>query len=81
MRMKTIRLPKHIYWSAEGAAEVDLDDPAQKRWWIRQVLTNGTIRDIRALDLRDIEDCLFHAHLPRPVRTLWSDYFAGKRDS
>ena len=72
------RVPKHIYWSASKPVEVDLTDPAQKKWWIKQVLTNGTMEDVCTLDPEDIRECLPHLQLPRPVRALWSDYFAER---
>ena len=73
-----MKVPIHIYWSAKGPVEVDLADPTQKRWWVRQVLTHGTMADVCSLDLRDIEEFLPDLHLPGPVRALWRDYFARR---
>ncbi len=72
------QVSKHIYWSTEGTVSVDLSDPVQKRWWIKEVLMNGTMEDIRQLNWNDIRDALPHIYLPRPVRALWTDYFASR---
>jgi len=53
---------------------VDLADPQQKKWWLSNVLTHGTIADIRALDLDEISEVLPSLNLPRDVRHLWRDY-------
>lgn len=42
-----MRPKRYIVWSTE---EVDLDDPFQKTWYIKQVLTHGRTEDIAALD-------------------------------
>lgn len=69
------RVDKHIYWSTDRSIEVDLDDPDQKKWWIKQVLSNGTMADVRELDLQDIAACIDQIHLPKPIRALWKYYF------
>jgi len=40
--------PRHIVWSTDL---LDLSDPFQRRWYIRQVLLHGRTEDIRTLDL------------------------------
>jgi hypothetical protein len=69
--------PKHIVWSM-GNREIDLSDPSDRAWWIKQVLMHGRIEDVLALDFDEVERLLPGLYLPRPVRKLWSDYFAAK---
>jgi len=76
--LKYMRLPKHIVWSVR---EIDMNDPAAKQWLIKQVLTNGRMEDILSLDFDEVENLLPHLYLPPPIKKLWSDYFAKKRDS
>ncbi|MBI1865546.1 MAG: hypothetical protein HYR98_07475 [Nitrospirae bacterium] len=72
--------PKHIVWFA-GNREIDLDDSAERAWWIKQVLMRGRMEDVLSLDFNEIERLLPEFHLPPPVRKLWSDYFAAKGNS
>lgn len=67
--MKTrIRPPRHIVWSTDT---VDLSDPFQRRWYIRQVLLYGRAEDIRALDLDEVEALLDELGLPSHLYSLW----------
>jgi hypothetical protein len=68
-------VPKHIYWSCREQPSVDMRDPAQKKWFLEQTLAHGTMADIRALNLVDVEEALPFLRLPRHVRALWGDYF------
>ncbi|OGV72819.1 MAG: hypothetical protein A3K19_28500 [Lentisphaerae bacterium RIFOXYB12_FULL_65_16] len=70
---------KHLYWSAKGPMQVNLDDPKQRLWWLQQVLTHGTMADVATLDLDGVRRCLPALELPDAVRTLWRDYFAQRR--
>ena len=72
------KVPRHLYWSTRELETVDLDDPKQKRWWVQQVLTHGTKKDVCELDLQDIKRYLPELHLPKAVRALWSDYLASR---
>jgi hypothetical protein len=36
--MPSFRHPRHIVWSTD---QIDLDDPFQRRWYLRQALTHG----------------------------------------
>ncbi len=76
-----VQVPKHVYWSTRGTMNVDLRDEAQRKWWIKQVLLNGTMDDVRGLDLQETERLLPELHLPTPVRSLWRDYFERRRRS
>lgn len=67
--MKTrIRPPRHIVWSTDT---VDLSDPFQRRWYIRQVLLYGRAEDIRTLNLNEVEAWLDDLGLPSHLHSLW----------
>jgi hypothetical protein len=76
-----MKIPRHIVWSANKAENIDLDEPENRRWWIKQVLMNGRMEDIVALDFNEVEKILPALYLPRPIKKLWSDYFAKQRSS
>jgi len=78
--MSTVTIPKHIYWSCREKPSIDTNDPAQKKWFLEQTLTHGTMTDIRALDLEDVKRELAGLRLPRHVKTLWRNYF-GRGDT
>lgn len=70
-------LPKrYIVWSKRS---IDLNDPFQKKWFIKQVLTYGRSEDIANLAWKEVNDLLPEIELPKYVRKLWEDYFASKR--
>ena len=68
--------PRHIVWSTET---VDLSDPFQRKWYIRQVLLHGRAEDIRTLDLDEIAHLLDDLNLSSPVYALWQAFFEGHR--
>ena len=76
-----MKIPRHIVWSFDRADNLDLDQPDNRAWWIKQVLMHGRIEDIRSLDLDEVERILPTLYLPRPIKKLWSDYFAKRRAS
>lgn len=63
--------PRHLVWSTDT---LDLSDPFQKRWLLRQTLTRGRAEDIRALDLDDIRRELGQLNLPKEIESLWRRY-------
>jgi hypothetical protein len=67
----TTQLPRHIVWSTD---RLDLHDPFQKRWLLRQILMHGTSQDIRALNLEEIREELDHLDLPNEIASLWRRY-------
>jgi hypothetical protein len=69
--MATIQPPVHIVWSTD---HIDLSDPFQRRWYLRQVLTNGHTEDIRELDLAEIKRELENLDLPPEIYSLWKKY-------
>ncbi|MBM3284299.1 MAG: hypothetical protein FJY81_00325 [Candidatus Aminicenantes bacterium] len=65
---------RYIVWSTR---KVDLDDPWQRKWYIRQVLTHGRAEDIAELDWEEVRSVLKEIILPPPVRRLWEGYFGA----
>ena len=63
--------PRYIVWSTDA---VDLNDPFQRRWLLRQTLTHGRAEDIRALDLEEIRLELDQLDLPKEIESLWRRY-------
>lgn len=64
----------YIVWSTDR--EIDLNDPFQRKWYIRQVLCHGRAEDVAALDWDEVKRLLPELNLPRNVRQLWEAYFA-----
>lgn len=69
--MTVIHPPHHIVWSTD---QLDLSDPYQHRWYLRQILTHGRAEDIRKLDLNEIQRELDDLHLPPDVYSLWKSF-------
>lgn len=63
--------PRHIVWSTDT---VNLSDPFQRRWLLRQILMHGRAEDIRALSIEDIRLELDQLDLPREIESLWRRY-------
>ncbi len=76
-----MKIPRHIVWSFHGSDSLDLSEPENRQWWIKQVLLNGRMEDIRSLNLDEVEKLLPELYLPKPIKKLWSDYFAKRRAS
>ena len=69
--MTVVHPPRHIVWSTN---QVDLSDPFQRRWYLRQVLMHGRAEDIRSLDLEEIRRVLDELDLPPEVYSLWKSF-------
>lgn len=69
--------PRHIVWSTR---RIDLNDPFQRRWYLRQVLLHGRTEDIRTLDLDEVAAELDKLALPYHVYSLWRA-FLDQRDA
>jgi hypothetical protein len=67
--------PRHILWSTDT---LDLGDPWQRRWYIRQTLVYGRAEDIAALDWDEVREMLPELELPPEVRRLWESFFAER---
>ena len=50
---------------------MDLDDPFQRRWYLRQILIHGTAGDIRSLDWEEVSRELDALNLPADLDRLW----------
>ena len=72
--MVNIQPPRHIVWSTD---QVDLADPFQRRWYLRQVLSHGRAEDIRKLNLREVQLELEHLDLPAEVYSLWKSFLSS----
>jgi hypothetical protein len=66
---------RYIVWSKN---DIDLDDPFQKLWYLRQVLTRGRAADVAELDWEELETLLPRLDLPPNIHRLWEDYFAAQ---
>ena len=60
--------PRHLVWSTDT---IDLSDPFQNRWLLRQTLMRGRAEDVRALDLEEIRRELDQLNLPKEIESLW----------
>lgn len=69
--MNVIYPPRHIVWSTD---RIDIHDPFQKRWILRQTLMHGRADDIRALEITEIETNLESLDLPEDIKSLWLRY-------
>ena len=72
-----MRPKKYIVWST--IKEIDLEDPWQKKWYIKQVLTRGRAEDIAALDWEELKKLIPELDLPGDVKRLWENYFNAQR--
>ncbi len=66
--MTIISPPRYLAWSTD---RVDLDDPFQRKWYIRQVLTHGKAQDVASLDLDEVARLLEELNLPPEIYRLW----------
>ena len=69
--MAVFHPPRHIVWSTD---RLDLSDPFQRRWYLRQVLMHGRAEDIRQLDLSEVERELDQLQLPEHLARLWKRF-------
>jgi len=72
-----IKPKRYIVWSTDK--EMDLSNPWQRKWYIKQVLTKGRTEDIAELDWEEIKALLPQLELPKDVKSLWEDYFASEK--
>jgi hypothetical protein len=72
---KHITPPRYIVWSTD---QVDLADPFQRRWYIRQVLLHGRAEDIRSLDLAEVAALLDDLDLPPDLQQLWKSFLEAR---
>lgn len=70
-----MNIPRYIVWSTD---EVDIQDPFQRRWLLRQILTQGRAEDIRKLDFEEIKRELADLNLPPEIESLWQTYLESR---
>jgi hypothetical protein len=63
--------PRHLVWSTDT---IDLSDPFQKRWLLRQTLMYGRAEDVRALEIEEIRREFNTLDLPKEIDSLWRRY-------
>jgi hypothetical protein len=68
--------PRHIVWSTD---RVDLADPFQRKWYVRQVIEHGRAADIARLDLDDVAELLDDLNLSPHLHRLWADFLEARR--
>ena len=74
--MKTlVNPPRHLVWSTD---EVDMTDPFQRRWLLKQILTHGTAMDIRQLDLDEVRQEIDYLNLPGDIDRLWRNFLRSR---
>lgn len=71
-----MRPKRYIVWSKR---KVNLKNPFQKKWYVKQVLTYGKAVDVAALDWEEIRQYLPELGLPRHIKRLWENYFYAKK--
>jgi len=64
-------IPHYIVWSTD---RLQLDDPFQRRWLLKQILTHGRAEDIRKLHIHEIALELDGLNLPEEIYSLWKRY-------
>lgn len=67
--------PRHIVWSTDT---VDLSDPFQRRWYLRQALLHGRAEDVRSLDLDEVARQLGDLNCPSTWRTSGGRFRRGE---
>ena len=70
--MNPTTFPRHIVWSTDT---LDLSDPFQRTWYLRQVLMHGRAEDIRILDLDEVARRLDDLDLPPVIYDLWRRFW------
>lgn len=63
--------PRHVVWSTN---QLDLADPFQRKWYIRQVIEHGRAEDIASLDLDEVARLLDELNLPSHLHSLWARF-------
>ena len=69
--MAVVSAPRYIVWSTD---RLDLADPFQRKWYIRQVIEHGKAEDVAILDLAEVARLLDDLNLPPHLHSLWSRF-------
>jgi hypothetical protein len=70
-----MRPKRYLVWSKN---DIDLEDPFQHKWYIRQVLINGRAEDVASIDWDEIKTYLPELNLPANINRLWESYFNAR---
>ena len=73
--MTVISPPRHIVWSTD---RLDLADPFQRKWFIRQVIEHGRAEDVASLDLDEVASLLDELNLPPHLHSLWAGFLEAR---
>jgi hypothetical protein len=71
----TANVPRYIVWSTD---KVDISDPFQRRWLLKQTLSYGRMEDVRALDLQEVRRELENLNLPPDLYSLWKRFLESE---
>ncbi len=74
--MNWITPPRHIVWSTD---QIDLDDPFQRKWYMRQILLRGRAEDLSNLNLDELPRWLDEFNLPPELSDLWKMFLEARR--
>ena len=69
--MTIISPPGHITWSTDL---LDLADPFQRNWYMRQIIEHGKAQDVAGLDLDELARLLNKLNLPPYLHSLWARF-------
>lgn len=67
--------PRHLVWSTD---RLDLADPFQRKWYIRQIIEHGKAQDVASLDLDEVARLLDELNLPPYLHSLWSRFLESR---
>ncbi len=72
-----IKPKSYIIWSTNR--EIDLDNPIQKKFYVKNVLMYGLAEDISKLDFDYVKNILPELDLPKEIKSLWENYFNASK--
>jgi len=55
-----------------------MSDPFQQRWYLQQILIDGTAEDIRGLDKDEVAREIDRLKLPSEIASLWCNYLESR---
>jgi len=73
--MNSSQIARYLVWSTDT---LDVTDPFQRIWYLRQVLLHGRAADIHALDIAEIAQHLDALQLPPAIDQLWRKFLEAR---
>ncbi len=73
--MKPLPINEKLVWDYDIPEDAQTNE-AFREWYVKRVLTHGTMSDIRAIGLATIHRYLPYLFLPQDIREFWYWYFA-----